>query len=293
MKSNVFQKRIGLIGVGLMGEPIARRILNGGYSLRIWNRTLNKCESLLKDGAILSKSPKEMAKHVDVVLLFLKDEFAVEEVLFGADGLFSVDGDVRLIADHSTICPTKIKNIVGQLEKIGVKYLDAPVTGSVSGAINGSLTGFFGGDSNDIDSIRHILCLYIKKINYMGENSMGQAAKVCNQTVLLNMIISIFEMINLARKQGIDDAMLLSAFEDSLFDCKAWQIYGHAAVSKQEKKLAPIRNVMKDLSYIYKIGNLKNSPTYLTETSLKLVSRLMERGMGDEDILKLIKVYSD
>jgi 3-hydroxyisobutyrate dehydrogenase-like beta-hydroxyacid dehydrogenase len=126
----------------------------------------------------------------------------------------------------------------------------------------------------------------------MGVNGMGQAAKVCNQTVLLNMIISIFEMINLARRQGIDDSILLSAFEGSLFDCKAWQIYGHAVISSCKQKLAPICNVMKDLNYINTVGSIYDSKTYITKTSSELVKKIMEKGMGDEDIVSLMKIYS-
>lgn len=292
MRINLSKNYIGLIGIGLMGDPIGKRILAGGYSLRIWNRTPDKCDSLVKDGAVLLSSPREVADQVELLLLSLKDDAAVEKVLFGENGVFSMSGKVKIIVDHSTICPSKVRKIAKRVEKLGARYFDSPVTGSVSGAINGTLNSYFGGEIFEAEGIVSVLDLYIKNIKFMGSTGMGQVTKMCNQTVLLNMIISIFEMINLARKSGINDLLLQSAFDESLFDSGAWKIYGHSLLSGCDGMLAPIQNVMKDLLSIKSMGELTNSRTYLTEASLKVVSRLMSQGRGNEDILKLIDAYS-
>lgn len=283
--------KVGFVGLGLMGLPMARRVINAGFDLYIWNRDSRKCQQLAHEGAIITSSPKDLARQVDVILLCVTDEYAVEAILFGSNGVLEANKPQQIIVDHSTICPVMVKTIANKIKYAGMAYIDAPITGSVSGAVNGTLVVFAGGDSESIEKVRPVLSAYSKRVNHMGANGYGQATKVCNQTVLLNMIFAIFEMVNLAKQQGLDTDKLLSVFEDSLFDCKAWRIYSQAVIFGGEQKLAPIKNVMKDMRYIQKVGKLTNSPIFLTEKTSKLVDGLISKGMGDQDIIELMQLY--
>ena len=165
---------IGFIGLGLMGLPMSQRLCAGKYLVTVWNRTKTKTSQALAAGANVAESPSELARRNKIVLLCLTDTEAVEDVLFRKDGIVS-GGPGTIIADHSTIGPTAAKEFANRLrKKHGIRYVDAPVTGGVIGATEGTLTIFAGGDASDIQTIRPALSLISQRVLHMAGHGARQ-----------------------------------------------------------------------------------------------------------------------
>ena len=283
------KNKIGFIGLGLMGDPICRHIQNAKFSLSVWNRTLSKCQPFRDSGAFIANNSHELAEKSDIIIMCVTDESAVERILFSFDGLLAADNK-PIVIDHSTISPIKAKEFSEKAKKNGVVYIDAPLTGSVPGAIAGTLLAFLGGDQMAVCNVEHVLKTYTNKISYMGESGMGQITKMCNQIMLHNTIISTFETIAFARKQGLDPLKLFDALENSLIDSNAWRIFGLATFNNGEK-LAHIKDMMKDMNYVKFLAAETGSSLYLTTATINLMEIAIDKGMGTNDVSDLIKLY--
>jgi 2-hydroxy-3-oxopropionate reductase len=282
---------VGFIGLGLMGLPMAENLMRYIPELMIWNRTPEKAQSLLEQGACWASSPKALADCVDVVIMCLTDEMAIESVMFEDQGIVGANNLPRVIIDHSTIAPASAIQLSEKAMKLGITYIDAPVTGSVPGAINGTLNVFAGGDATVLSALQPVFDAYTARVTHMGASGFGQATKLCNQVMLHTNILAIFETLNLAKQQGLDIDILFDAFEGSLFDSKVWRIFSRAAIAEAPPKLAQIKDMMKDINYVKTTAAQKGSPTYLMNEVAKLVAHAMEKDQGYDDVVNIADMY--
>ena len=276
---------IGFIGTGLMGEPIAKHILDHYKFLAIWNRTKEKAESLLKLGAVWCENPKELANLCDIIILCLTDQNACNEILFSINGVIKASKP-KIIIDHSTLAPNDARKISKELSREKFQYIDAPVTGSVPGAKSGKLVIFTSGQKSTFEFIKPILQVYSCRITYFGKNSLGQSAKLCNQIMLHNTILATFESLRFAQLQGLDTEVLLSSLHDSLIDSKAWRIFSEAALNPNSTKLANIKDMLKDLRYIE--SNL-NGEFAVTRSVISELIKAVDLGHGLDCVSTLFK----
>lgn len=283
--------KIGFIGLGLMGAPMAAHVLKQRGELWVWNRSPDKLVSLVDQGATPVNSPREMAGKVDVIALCITDVQAVQHVLWGADGVMASSKKGLILIDHSTLAPPEAIMFKQRADLHAMHYLDAPVTGSVPGAVNGTLSVFVGGDETIYHSISSVLSAYGKRLCYMGPSGSGQATKMCNQVMLHNTICATFETLHFAKQQGLDVEKCFSALEDSLIDSKAWRIFGGAAIQAEPARLAHVRDVMKDIRSVQATAREAHSPLYLYDVVAELVQQLMGQGLAAEDIVSLSRHY--
>jgi len=204
------KKRIGFIGLGVMGKPMAMNLLKTGYSMIVWNRTRSKMNDLLAAGAEGAESPKEVAEKSDVVITIVTDSPDVEEVVLGPQGVIHGAHEGLILIDMSTISPTVAKKVAEKLSEKGVKMLDAPVSGGEIGAIKGTLSIMVGGPKETFDECLPILEVLGKRITYMGPNGMGQTTKLCNQVICALNIQAVCEGLMLGAKAGLDLKKLLN-----------------------------------------------------------------------------------
>lgn len=276
---------IGYIGTGLMGEPMAHHLLDKYHSIYVWNRTSEKATNLLRSGAIWADSPKSLAKKTNIIILCLTDADACREVIFGTNGVVECN-EPKIIIDHSTISPDEAKKISIDLETYDTSYIDAPVTGSVPGAINGTLVVFASGPVSVYNVIKPVLDTYSSKVTHFGDNPLGQVAKLCNQIMLHNTIIATYETLEFAELQGLDPFLLTSSLEGSLIDSKAWQIFSKSILEPYDTKLAHIKDMMKDLTYVKSFMS-DNLP--VTNSVIKKVSDAVDNGFGMDCVSKLYR----
>src|SRR5260370_13076332 len=210
---------VGCIGLGNIGEPIARRILAAGFELSIWNRTPGKMQSLLDHGAIAAGSPADVARRCDIVCTCVSDASALEAVVFGPKGIASAKGRASLLLENSTIHPRTTREMARRRwAEAGMSWLDVPVSGGSVGARAGTLAAMAGGEAQDLECARPIIMSYANRLTHMGPVGSGQATKACNQLINFVGVAAVAEAIHLGTGFGIDIEKLPEALSGGFAD---------------------------------------------------------------------------
>jgi len=203
--------RIGFIGTGVMGLPMARNLLRAGFAVTAYNRTASRAEPLREEGAMLAATPREAAAGADFVITMVSDTPDVRSVILGDDGAAAGAAAGSVIIDMSTISPEATREIAALLARQGVGMLDAPVSGGWKGAIEGTLSIMVGGDAVTLERARPILSAMGARITHCGDHGQGQMVKLCNQVAVANNLLAAAEAVVFARKAGVDPAVMLEA----------------------------------------------------------------------------------
>jgi len=202
-------KKLGFIGLGVMGRPMARNLLAAGYPLTVWNRTRSRMDELVSLGAAAASSPREVAERSDVVITMVTDSPDVEEVVLGPSGVIEGARPGMTVVDMSTISPSVARRVAEALAEKGAKMLDAPVSGGDVGAREGTLSIMVGGPEEAFRECLPILQVLGKRVTYMGGSGMGQTAKLCNQVICVLNIEAVCEGLMLGARAGLDLGRLL------------------------------------------------------------------------------------
>ena len=204
-------QQVGFLGLGIMGSAMAHNLLRGGYEVHVWNRNRSRAEKLIEAGAKWCETPGELAEQVETVQICVTDGSAVEEVIFGEQGLMDTDSGVRTIIDHSTISPSEARSFADELVLAGTTYLDAPVSGGDVGAYQGTLTIMVGGEKEAFENSREILNWIGKNIIYTGDSGSGQLTKCVNQLVVAINVAAMTEGLVFAEQAGLNPETTLKA----------------------------------------------------------------------------------
>ncbi len=200
------KERVGLIGTGIMGAPMARNLLKAGFPVTVTNRTLERARALAKDGATVVPTPREVAERSDVVVTMVVDSPDVETALFGADGVASGAHEGLLAIDMSTISPARTRELAERAaaNRPPFRTVDAPVSGGEVGAIEARLSIMIGGEAADVERARPIFEALGKTIVHIGGHGAGQACKLANQIAVALNNLGVSEALVFAASQGID-----------------------------------------------------------------------------------------
>ncbi len=208
--------KLGFLGLGLMGYPMARNLLRAGHEVALWSHTAGKAEKLAAEaGGRAMESPKQVAEAADVVFLCVGDTEMATEVILGPDGVIEGARAGTVVVDASTISPKQSRKIGKALKARGVDFLDAPCTGSTPGAEGGTLTFMVGGDPVVFESIKPLFEPMGKRIYYCGKAGLGLQAKLTQNLILCNIMAAFNEGMVLAVKGGVDPQLMLEILENS------------------------------------------------------------------------------
>lgn len=197
--------KLGTIGLGIMGLPMTRNLMDAGYPLTVWNRTAAKAAPLIERGAVLADSLANLAtRGPSIIFINVTDTPDVEAILFGDQGLASAVEPGTIIVDHSTISPDATRDFAKRLAEQGVDFIDAPVSGGDTGAQQGTLSIMVGGRDEAVQAVMPILQVVGKNIVHLGESGLGQACKACNQVAGMVTLLGVCEAMALAKKSGLD-----------------------------------------------------------------------------------------
>ena len=285
---------VAFLGTGFMGTPMAKRLAAAGCATRVWNRTPEKAAALRADGATPCRTPREAANGAAFVCLCLTDGKAVEEVLFGKPALAEALSARSIVIDFSTIGVASAQSLAARVaEASGAAWLDAPVSGGVSGARTGSLVIFAGGDPVVIERAAPLLKHLAARVTRMGDVGSGQAAKLCSQLIVSTTMVAIAEAIALGRLLGVDVSHLPSALEGGFADSKPLQIFGPrmAAARDPGPAVSELRMMHKDVSAILAAAADAGAQTPLLRRVDDLYRRLIEAGFGGDDLPALMNLY--
>lgn len=211
--------RLGYIGLGLMGKPMALNLLNAGFPLVVHNRSSQKVEELAALGAGAAASPREVAERSDVVFTNLPDTPDVLAVALGENGVISGAHPGLIFVDHSTIKPAASREIYRRMAEVGVQSLDAPVSGGDIGAQQGTLSIMVGGDADALEKVMPALTAVGKTITHVGGPGAGQVAKACNQIMVAAQMVAMGELLIFAQKAGADPEKVVSAIRGGAAQC--------------------------------------------------------------------------
>lgn len=286
-------EKVGFIGLGIMGGPMARNLVKAGYELVLYNRTREKAEDLAGDGAAVAESPKEAAEQSDIVITMLPDSPQVEEVLAGEDGVFEGVKDGSLIVDMSTISPVVTRELAERAGERGVSMLDAPVSGGDVGAQQGTLSIMVGGSEEDFARAKPLFEVMGKTMTHVGPIGAGQTAKACNQIIVALNIEAVSEALVLGSKAGVDPAKILDALSGGLAGSAVME-------AKREKMLGHdfdpgfrIELHHKDLGIALAAGREYGVSLPVTAILDQMLESLKAKGRGDRDHSAILTLIED
>jgi 3-hydroxyisobutyrate dehydrogenase len=284
--------RIAFLGLGLMGAPMARRLAEAATDLVVWNRSREKTEPF-EGMANIAATPAEAAHGADLVCLCLTDAAAVEAVVFGSGGLVEVGGLKRVI-DFSSIRPDTTRDIAERLrDRTGAGWIDAPVSGGVPGAEQGTLVIMAGGAVADVEAAKALTAPLYSRFTHMGPVGAGQTTKLANQIIAGCTIAVVAEAVNFAERAGIDAAKLFEALAGGFADSKPFQIFGPRMVARDyEKPLGTNRLMLKDLDTVRDTARGLEAMLPMSATAGELYRSTGAQDLLDADISALIEMFA-
>lgn len=281
--------RIGFIGIGLMGLPLCRRLLQAGFPLTVWNRNPDKCLPLCDQGARQATSPANLATSCDVIFICVSDSAAVQAVASEPGGLLTALNDDQVIIDLSSIDPDVTRDLARQVREKGAHWIDAPVSGGVVGAEAGTLVIMAGGDAAIIDRIRPVLAPLSQRVTHMGPSGAGQVTKICNQLIVAANAVLIAEAVALAEKAGVDASKLAPALAGGFADSKPFQLLTPRMSTRQFTPVQwKVQTLLKDLDMANALASRNASPTPLAHVAANLMRQHGEAGHLAHDLSSLI-----
>lgn len=285
-------ERLGFIGLGLMGLPMTKRLLDAGREVTVWNRSPAKTELAVALGARQAANPAGVALEAPVIFLCVTDAMAVEEVVFGRGGLAEAPGVGRIVVDFSSIRPDATQAIAARLEAAnGMRWVDAPVSGGTKGAEEGTLAIMAGGAPADFARVEPLVRLMAQRFTLMGPTGAGQTTKLCNQIIVGCVMPVLAEATRLAANAGIDPRRLPEALAGGFADSKPLQLFvPRMAAGIHEPPLGHAYTMLKDLDAALDLARGTGTPAPMTALAAALFRTLMAQRGDEAEALEIYKL---
>lgn len=289
------QPRIGFIGMGLMGTPMAQRLLKADFEVTVWNRTPEKTLPLEQAGAQVANSICDLVENSDIIMLCISDTAAVESVVFTQSGLISCAQAHQIIVDFSSISPDTTRQMAEQLKSVtGASWVDAPVSGGVVGAEQGTLAVMAGGDEDVINQIRPVLEHLSQRVTHMGPVGSGQVAKICNQMLVSCNVLVMAEVMALAEKAGVDSRQLPVALKGGFADSIPLQLTGSRMAEREFEPVKwHVKTLLKDLDMAKVLAQSIQSATPMAGLGAEIMRLHASQGYNDSDPSTLVNLYTE
>lgn len=287
--------KLGYLGMGLMGAPMAKRLVAAGYPVTIWNRSPGKMKPVVDAGATPADSPAAVAEAADIVMMCVTDARSVHAVVFEEDGLCAANGDGKILIDFSSIRPDLTRDYAKRLnDSSGWRWIDAPVSGGVPGAEKGTLAIMAGGEAEDIERVRPVVGHLSGRFTHMGPQGAGQVTKLVNQMIVGCNVMAIAEAISFAQRAGVDASQIPEALQGGFADSIPLQLFGPRFASRTyEPKLGELSLFIKDLDTAMDTSRQVNASVPLSSTAAQLMRMLGARGHAADDLTVLEKLFRD
>ncbi len=271
-----------------MGEPMVTRLLAAGHTVNVWNRTPAKAQALAELGAHCCDSPAQAASDVDGVFMCLLNTSAVEQVVFGPEGIVHAR-HLRWLVDHSSVPPEQTRVWSQRLSlACQADWLDAPVSGGVMGVQTGTLAVMVGGPASPLESASQAMCAYASNITHMGDSGAGQATKLCNQTIVASTVAAISEAVGLAHRNGIDLKQLAKALQGGWADSKPLQVFVPRMVTPSKPSIGALSTMLKDVDTVLQVAQISGAPMPVMATVQQQLRAAQAAGLGEAELSALI-----
>lgn len=289
------KKRIGFIGIGLMGEAMTRRLLDQGYKVTVWNLEPERLDTVVPHGAVAAESPAAVTAASDVVMMCVLHTAAVERCVFESDGIASTAKPETLVIDFSTVDPEATREMAKRLKaKTGASWLDAPVSGGPPAARNGTMTVMAGGDEKDFARAKEILADMASNVTLMGPVGAGQTTKILNQAIVGTGYVLMTEALMLAEAAGIDAARLPQCLAGGHADSSLLQrLYPQMQARDFDPPRAYARQLLKDMKMVSAFFKDRGLDLPLIDQAAHIYGDYVALGHEMTDAGAVVKLYEE
>ena len=288
--------KIGLVGTGMLGEAVGLHLLESGFSLTVYNRTKSKTSNLEKNGAVISDTPKNVAELSELVITCVKDADAVEQVLFGQDGIVAGKHEGTAVADMSTINPSAAIQNSKRLNDDGIRSLEIPVMGGPNVAIDGKLVLMASGDRDVFDKYKQALDTIANKTFFLGKSGSAHSIKIAMNLQISLLALALAEGITLTKKAGFDPEKFLEILNSTYFKTGMSENKAHRMIRGEFEPTFTLKNLKKDLDIITESAKDFGAVLPMAERANKIYRDAVDAGFGEIDytgILAYIKKLSE
>ncbi len=280
--------KAGFIGTGMMGFPMAKRILMAGHELIVWNRTRSKAEPLAEMGARLADSPRQVAEEASVIHVMVADDNASKAVLSGPNGVSQAPLEGKVVVNHSTVTPMHTVEMERLFAGLGAKYLAVPVMGGPRDAEKGALLALAGGEEEVVEKVRPLLMAFSKEIIYLGPAHVASAVKLAINSLFFTSAAALSEAIALVEAWGASHEELYRVAR-RLWLRSMIDKYGERLLKEDYPVSFRLVLAAKDLEYAARAGFERGQPMHLASTLAELFLTAAANGLGEEDYSRIAR----
>lgn len=286
-------EKIGFIGLGIMGQGMARNLLKAGFEVCAWNRTRSKVDALVEEGATAGDSPADVAAKSDIIITCVSDTPDVEAVILGENGVIHGVKAGSLVIDCSTISPQVTQEIAKKLQEKDVHMLDAPISGGSEGAANGTLAIMIGGDAAQVERAMGAFEAMGKTITHVGDNGAGQTTKLVNQVLVVGNCLAMCEALLLAEAGGVDLEKAFNAIKNGA--AGSWMFTNRAPqiIERDWRPGFMVDLQQKDLRLVLEAADQMGVPLPGTAMIFQFYRTLQKAGLGAEGNHALVKALEN
>jgi 3-hydroxyisobutyrate dehydrogenase-like beta-hydroxyacid dehydrogenase len=286
--------KLGFLGLGLMGYPMARNLRRAGHELAVWSHTAGKARQLAsEEQARFCATPREVAESADCIFLCVGDTAMTREAILGKDGIIHGAHPGTVVADASTVSPSESRRIAEELKARSVEFLDAPCTGSTPGAQGGTLTFMVGGEEAVFERVKPYFEAMGTRLYYCGGPGLGLQAKLSQNLILSSMLMAFNEGMVLATKGGVDPKLMLEILDNSAAKSGLISYKAPFVFRREFQANFSVKWMDKDIGLMLESGKELGVPLVLTGVTRQLFQTAIAAGHGEEDICSTIKVLED
>lgn len=285
--------KLGFLGLGIMGGPMALRLMEAGHEVAVWSYSAGKTDAFVAKGAVACATPAEVATRSECVFLCVGDTEMSRTVILGKDGLVEGAAAGTVIADCSTVAPSASKAIAAELKAKGIAFLDAPCTGSKAGAEGGTLTFMVGGPKETFERVKPWFEAMGKMLFYCGESGAGLHAKLSQNMILGNLLQAFNESMVLAVKAGVDPEMMLEILNNSAAKSGMISAKAPKVLARDFSTHFSVKWLEKDMALMVESAAELNVPLPVTALSQQMYRAAIAKGFGEDDMCGSIRLLED
>jgi 2-hydroxy-3-oxopropionate reductase len=283
---------VGLIGLGLMGKPMSRNLLKAGFPLVVWNRTKERADDLVREGAKWAATPRDVAGQSDVLITIVSDPPAVEQVLWGKAGALEGLRRGSIYIDSSTVSPELAVKAARACSERGVEYLDAPVTGGTWGAEKGELVFMIGGTKETFERAKPVFEAVGKRFFLLGPNGAGQTVKLAMNLLLALEVEALAESLAIVTKAGIQGERLIEVMQSSMARAGVFDVKAPQMLKNEHPPSFPLRLMHKDVRLAVELAKKEGVRIPAGEAAYSVYSAVKDAAKEDLDYAAVARFWA-
>jgi len=281
--------KVGIIGLGMLGNAIALHLLDSGFEVTVYNRTKEKTTQAKEKGAKVATSPKEIAENSELVITIVKDANAVKEISFGKDGIIEGSHEKLIVADMSTIDPTESKNITKKFQEHNIHKLDIPVMGGPNVAITGDLVLMASGNKEIFDHCKNVFEKIANKVFFLGESGVAHSVKLAMNLQITMLALALSEGITLVKKANVDPKIFLEILNSTYFKTGMSEKKAYKMIDGKYDTTFTLANLKKDISTITSTAKSLGIELPMIKKAEKVYENAIKEGFGEIDYTGIIE----